>query len=396
MVIEDGINLVSEAMEKKDVVPKSFLEWLIKNKKYFLFIISLLPLAMKYYGQYFGSINGLKELSNNNHLLIAITAALQCLFIIFAIFLPMNEMCFQADPDKKKKSRVPGTNNNSADVSKKKLDSDEIKANTALMQFKSAWTFLWTSWLLLYLTLFIKYLNLSATASLFSFYISNSALFMLLLNLYKDFFHIENILQIFLNLFNNMAPAVFMICYLIFAKITVPDNKSNGSSQNQTSSSNSSAKFPLWLAIVLSVIILLLFGIIDFIFQGNEITKYASSIMAGIAMAFFLGRLNNKFINPPIFIIVCLYAYMAIQTLFPFWSGIHDDFIVLLSANLAFIFKIVLYLFMLWIFRSGRLLFYFKNERKLMGSVKDDWENFESSGVLITLPTTNNKISGNN
>lgn len=186
-----------------------------------------------------------------------------------------------------------------------------------------------------------------------------------------------------------------MICYVIFATITVPGNKSDGSPQNQTSSGNSSKKFPLWLAIGLSVIILLILVIFDIIFQNNEITKYGSSILVGIGMAFFLGRLNNKFINPSIFIIVCLYAYMAIQTLFPFWSGVHDDFIVLLSANLAFIFKIVLYLFMLWVFRSGRLLFYFKNERKLIESVKEDWENFESSGVLITPPAVN-KTSGNN
>jgi len=358
MVIEDLINLISDAMEKKkeeDKSYQSFSEWLKINKKYFLFILSILPLAleplaMKCYEKFFGKTG---NWMGDNHLFIAITAALQCLFILFAIFLPVNEMRFLAARDKDKESA---------------LGNDEKKANTALMQFKSAWTFLWTSWFLLYLTLFIKYFPQSKH--------STSAF--------------DGILQVFMNFFNNSTPAVFVICYLIFATITVPDKDSPESYKTSPKRGNKSNAFHLNWAIGLSLIFLLLLGIFDFRFQGNGITKWVSSILAGIAMAFFLGRLNNKFINPSIFIIVCLYAYMAIQTLFPFWSGIHDDFIILLSANLAFIFKIVLYLFMLWLFRSGRLLFYLKNERKLIQSVDKDWDKFKSSGVFITPPLIKN------
>lgn len=387
MVIEDCVNLVSDTTEKADEVSESFSDWLKINKKYFLFIFSILPLAINYYGKIFGNKGSwIYTKAQDMCFFIAITAAIQCIFILFAIFLQVKEKLFLADRDRDKEPRESQTDKTCDTANDKKPGTDERKANIALMQFKSAWIFLWTSWFLLYLTLFIKYFCLSkpGTSFLKSFIIPN-----------EKFANLDANLQIFLNLFNNSSAAIFMICYFIFATITVPDNKSSEYPQKQTSMDNNSGKFPLKLAIGLSVIIVILFGIIDYL-SNIGITKWVSSILAGIAMAFFLGRLNNKFINPSTSIIVCLYAYMAIQTLFPFWQDSSESFIILLSANLAFIFKIVLYLFMLWLFRSGRLLFYLKKERKLIQSVNKDWDRFELSGVLITLPITNNKISGNN
>lgn len=292
---------------------KNFYKWLIINKKYFLFIPSTITLAVNAYGSIFKTQNDwIKDIN----LWVAFTAALQCLFILFAIFLPVKEKLFQPNPNKK-------------------MDETLVTANDALMKFKSAWTFLWTSWFLLYFTLFMKYFLSSDEISKF-------------MEIPKEIFSGCN-LQVFLNLFNNSSAIIFIICYTIFG-ITVGNESLN-----------------LKRLIVILLIILFLLGIIDFHSEkNNEVIKWGSSIFAGIAMAFFLGRLNNKFINPSIFVIVCLYAYMAIQTLFPFWSNPKQNFIVLLSANLAFIFKIVLYLFMLWLFRYGRLLFYFVNERELI------------------------------
>lgn len=178
-------------------------------------------------------------------------------------------------------------------------------------------------------------------------------------------------LQFFLNLFNNCATVAFLICYLIFAEKTVPG--SNG----QENPSKGRVKLKYWTAA--GILALVAFAIVNYRVEDSKIIELISSIFAGIAMALFIGRLNNKFIRPSIFVILCLYTYMAIQTLFPLWeySGKDSSIIVLLSTNLAFIFKIVFYLFILWLFRSGRLLFYFKEVRELNGYINDQWRKFE-------------------
>jgi hypothetical protein len=356
MKSEEYLDALYASMEKEKDVSKNFFEWLRENKKYFLLLLSILPVVITYWGKFIKNSQnkGLVEWTQQNTTtFICITAAIQCLFILFVIFLPVKEKRFRVDFAKRK---------NSSDAN----DEIEIKvkANKALMQFKSAWTFVWTYWFLLYLTLFIQYLSLS------KIYESSYLWFADIVTLFKNLSHLTNISQLFLNLFNNCSTAAFVICYLIFSRITVPDKKSLKPAYN------------LYWAIGLSAIILALVGAIDVIRPGNPVTSWGSSLCAGIAMAFFIGRQNNKFINPSIFIIVCLYFYIAIQTLFPFWVGSNKNLIVLLSANLAFIFKIVLYLFMLWLFRSGRLLFYFKKERALEESINDQWERFQSSDVF--------------
>lgn len=362
--------IISDSRVKKKTDPTSFSQWIIENKKYFLFLFSIVPIVITTLWNLIYKENWQLALFRDPKHIICITAAIQCLFILFAIFLPVKE----------KRFRVRNYNEKNKDSTSER----EINANKALVQFKNAWTFVWASWFLLYATLFIKYLPTSSRypdistlrgflSALSSFF---SNLFDFFFNPYGYLYDVFNgkgllqdhdaMLQFFLNLFNNCATVAFIICYLIFSRFTV--GKSPPEKQ----------KVSLIKGIAIGILGVILLGIFEFLLPIKEITIFLSSISAGIIMAFFIGMLNNKYINPSMFVIVCLYTYMAIQTLFPFWEE-GNEFIVLLSTNLAFIFKIVFYLFILWLFRSGKLLFYFVKVRALHETVEKHWNSFKDN-----------------
>jgi hypothetical protein len=318
--------------KKKHTDPKNFSQWLIGNKKYFLFLISILPVIVT---NLWGLIQTgkLPIISNiDPQGLLTTTTVIQCLFILVVIFLPTGEKHFLLSEREKQKDSIESQKKN-----------PKIMANKALMQFKIAWTFVWTSWLLLYTALSAKCLLLSNV------------------NIPK----LEQVIKIFDNVFNNCASAAFVICYIIFSRITVKDGEKSG-------------RFLLrWASGMLCLV--LVGGVVDVVI-GPEKTTSLYGILAGIAMALFIGRLNNKFINPSRFVIACLYSYMAIQTLYPLLVS-SNTLINLSLANLAFILKIVFYLFILWIFRSGKLLHCFIETRKLID--KDDWKEFKTSVDFI-------------
>jgi hypothetical protein len=401
-----------ESMEKKDDDFKSFSQWLIGNKKYFMFLVSILPIVINTLLN-FPEYNVLRAIIENPVRLILITTAIQCLFILFAVFLPVKEILFLVPNNKDNESRK--------------------NANEALMQFKNAWTFVWASLFLLYATLFLKYLiprpfdfnilsdflstwsasllscstffstlpkfliassswltSWHALLSTWSSFLSNwpASLWSLFADFYSWLANVsphQNMLQFFLNLFNNCSSVAIIMCYIIFAKPTASpkgkpitpttstgaDETSPGSVSKDTSQNLSGINLMCWT--VFSLVVVVTIGILS-----NEFSKWGGAIIAGIAMALFIGRLNNKLIKPSRFITVCLYTYMAIQIIFPLWEKYKGDtdFIVLLSANLAFIFKIVFYLFILWLFQSGKLLFYFVKVRELNKNIDGERQEF--------------------
>lgn len=86
---------ISDSTGKKKADPTSFSQWLIENKKYFLFLFTISPIVITTIWKLIKD----KEFSifqdplivNN---LICITAAIQCIFILFAVFLPVKEKRF--------------------------------------------------------------------------------------------------------------------------------------------------------------------------------------------------------------------------------------------------------------------------------------------------------------
>lgn len=99
----------------------------------------------------------------------------------------------------------------------------------------------------------------------------------------------------------------------------------------------------------------------------------ASGIVGGIVMALYVGRLQNKFIGTATFISIALYSYTAIQPLFlfletPRWA--------ILLINAALFMKCLLFFYMAWLFKSGRLLYYLVRVKLIYQKIPDDRQNF--------------------
>jgi hypothetical protein len=88
---------------------------------------------------------------------------------------------------------------------------------------------------------------------------------------------------------------------------------------------------------------------------------------AGLSLALLAGRLESKLVGAPLYVNVLLYLYAAIQGSFVF---LPDDLVVmLLLTSVAFIFKMVLFLFMAWFIDSGVVIFYLHEVRSLFNTM---------------------------
>jgi hypothetical protein len=100
-----------------------------------------------------------------------------------------------------------------------------------------------------------------------------------------------------------------------------------------------------------------------------------TGIVAGVAMALFVGRLQSKFLGARALLLIFLYSYTAIQPLY-FYLTINnsDDFWVVFLIDLYLFLKCLLFLYMAWIFDSTRIAFYLVQIRKKHKNIKTDWE----------------------
>jgi DNA-binding winged helix-turn-helix (wHTH) protein len=96
--------------------------------------------------------------------------------------------------------------------------------------------------------------------------------------------------------------------------------------------------------------------------QGLAAFTLLTGLYAGIYMALLVARLQSKFLDPAPLLVVLLFSYTAIQPLalyiqiFKDWAWAVLDY--------ALILKCLLYLYVLWLIRSGDLLFYFREVKR--------------------------------
>jgi hypothetical protein len=86
-----------------------------------------------------------------------------------------------------------------------------------------------------------------------------------------------------------------------------------------------------------------------------------SSIASGVIMALFVGRLESQVLRAPLGLIVGLYAYAILQM---GWEmELTSTFAVVINSLIYFsyaILKVLMFLFLLWLLKSGKLLYYFQ------------------------------------
>ena len=94
---------------------------------------------------------------------------------------------------------------------------------------------------------------------------------------------------------------------------------------------------------------------------------WLSGINSAVVMSLYTRRLASRFMDCPIWVIVLLYAYAALQ---PGFGVLGKDNIegTLLLLNFALVLKTLLFLYMIWVFRYGWLLCYFVQVAQFRGS----------------------------
>lgn len=126
------------------------------------------------------------------------------------------------------------------------------------------------------------------------------------------------------------------------------------------------------------------------------------SLISGLTLIAFLGRLSGKFMNIPLYLMMFLYSYVLYQLLYPFvycksitlyfpdsptgTTLFLDTFHVIMSL-FSIIFISALYVVITWLLDSGKMLYFISEESSINFKQNDDFNKF-----LLSVPMKENKI----
>ena len=188
--------------------------------------------------------------------------------------------------------------------------------------------------------------------------------------------NLAKLLGVAATFFNNFSTLCFFFAFDTLNKPTATEREK----QNQDSAWDKAIIIVFGVAVVEAMLILMGQG--NFPATVLSICDLASGVAAGVTMAMFFGRLQSKFLGPPTLFMAALYSYTSIQALYYVVTSIlpsqEKPWVSLFTLNFAFILKCALYLYMAWLFQSGRLLFYFVRVRRTYLQVEKEWQDFRS------------------
>jgi DNA-binding winged helix-turn-helix (wHTH) protein len=104
--------------------------------------------------------------------------------------------------------------------------------------------------------------------------------------------------------------------------------------------------------------------------------SYVSGFFGGVAMALYFGRLQSVFVGAPKWFVVLLFVYTLIQSLFFFLEERESVGVAVVLIDFALLMKCLLFLYMNWLFESGRLLFYLVRVRRTYKRVSEEFPIF--------------------
>lgn len=216
------------------------------------------------------------------------------------------------------------------------------ETTAAINQFYHVWTYLWVSWLALYLVLTAFQISPDSNTSV-----------------------VHQWQNLITNFFNNISTIFFLMAYVILSERTVlsggdtkplPWGKFIAGLIVITGAEFASAQFEL--------------RVHGSIAQASMIFEWVSGVGAAVSIALFVGRLESKTIDPPRGLVVMLYFYAAIQVAWPAFPGATRLTLVVLS--LALVLKCLLFLFVAWLLQSGVLMYYMTRQRMLLNTGKEE------------------------
>lgn len=174
-------------------------------------------------------------------------------------------------------------------------------------------------------------------------------------------------LRIFTTLLNNASSLLIFLCFNILNK---PKKIKSGTVEVSDAYLyvGVALVFLVALAEILMVIYSDSFQVKYEVLQG---WSYVSGFFGGVAMALYFGRLQSVFLGAPGWFVVLLFIYTLIQSLFFFLEEREELAVVLI--DFALLMKCLLFLYMIWLFESGRLLFYLVRVRRTYRRVIEEF-----------------------
>jgi tetratricopeptide (TPR) repeat protein len=99
-----------------------------------------------------------------------------------------------------------------------------------------------------------------------------------------------------------------------------------------------------------------------------------SGLAGGVTLALFVGRVQSKFLGPSTWLPIALYFYVALQSLYIAIAQTRTSGALIIEC--ALILKCLLFLYITWLFKSGRFLFYFVRVKTIYEGANPHWKTF--------------------
>jgi hypothetical protein len=177
---------------------------------------------------------------------------------------------------------------------------------------------------------------------------------------------ISIIIRLFTTLFNNASTLLIFLCFNILNKPT-KIKSATGRVRNRYLY----AGMALVSLVSFAEGLLIVYCSSESRYEILQVWSYGSGFFAGVAMALYFGRLQSVFLGAPRWLVFLLFVYTLIQSLFFFLEERQALAVVLI--DFALLMKCLLFLYTVWLFESGRLLFYIVRVRRTHKRVLDEF-----------------------
>jgi DNA-binding winged helix-turn-helix (wHTH) protein len=187
-------------------------------------------------------------------------------------------------------------------------------------------------------------------------------------------------LSIASTVFNNFNSLAIALCFVVLNHPTVLRGEGQNTSLNRLTGRIIKWGLPTIIAFALVESFLVFFLPLtqwfDSMTRANVVwaADFFSGIVGAITLALYVGRIQSKFLGPSTWLPLAFYLYVAIQSMFvAILEGAKWGAAII---EAALILKCLLYLYVAWLFKSGRLLFYLVRVKTIYERVNIEWQEF--------------------
>jgi|GEM_PF-5479054 len=246
----------------------------------------------------------------------------------------------------------------------KKWMGAKLGAKSSLKNYSRYWKLLLTAWSCLYFLLILTIYSKGARGK-----ISPEA--------EQNPLHPFWTLNIASTVFNNLNSLAITLCFVVLNHPTSPKWEDTGLDRVTKQLKKWGPTAIIVFALVESLLVYLpvskWFAPLS---RANVLWTFdlVSGVGGAVTLAFFVGRIQSKFLGPSTWLPLALYLYVAIQSLYvaALQGSKWGPFVV----EAALILKCLLYLYVAWLFKSGRLLFYLVRVKTVYERVNIEWQEF--------------------